>query len=198
MPARDTEEESESMDNSLGAPIDVEAPTDEPEDVDFGQGLLKDQVFTLIAYCHRLLCPLDHEQDFSVFWNCAEDKCVPWFESAWRQQHHGETHSRMNILKGALNQLGKSEGSGSPKKDTSHKSPHASVSSQRHCTEERIGEPGCDWKTLYEQKNAPLARKRRINDDVSQCIQSYCGGKNDLNQRMYCVIKHCHRIRSFN
>ena len=36
-----------------------------------------------------------------------------------------------------------------------------------------------------------LYRKRRVNDDVSQCIQSYCGGKG-FESRIYCIVKNCH------
>jgi hypothetical protein len=196
VPAREIEDEEDAL-----APLDVDGEEDNrpmgSSDSEFGsESLLKDQVFTLIAYCHQMLCPLDHEQDFSVFWNCAEDKCVPWFESAWRQQHPEKAsgRSKMSLLKGAIEQLKPSQGN----RGLARPKISASTTPVLRCTEDRIGEPGCDWKTLYEQKNAPLARKRRINDDVSQCIQSYCGGKNDLSQRMFCVIKHCHRIRSFN
>ena len=37
-----------------------------------------------------------------------------------------------------------------------------------------------------------LYRKRRVNDEVSQCMQSYCGGKRS-ESRIYCIIKNCHR-----
>ena len=203
VPARDIEEDAELSSNR---PQDkaVTATKFEAEE----GNLLTNDVFKLIAYCHRLLCPLDREQDFGVFWSCAEDKCVPWFESAWRQQHHHEHHEhedteQITWLKEATASLKASQGTGvedkKPVKSTTMPppAPRSSYDSMV-CTEQRIGEPGCDWQTLYRQKNAPLARKRRINDDVSQCIQSYCGAKNDLNQRVFCVIKHCHRIRSFN
>lgn len=38
-------------------------------------------------------------------------------------------------------------------------------------------------------------RKRRVNDEVSQCIQSYCGSDAPVD-RVFCIVKHCHRSRS--
>lgn len=37
-----------------------------------------------------------------------------------------------------------------------------------------------------------LSRKRRVNDDVSQCIQSYCSGKL-FRERILCIVKNCNR-----
>ncbi|ELU06410.1 hypothetical protein CAPTEDRAFT_198395 [Capitella teleta] len=39
----------------------------------------------------------------------------------------------------------------------------------------------------------PLARKRRVNDEVSQCIQSYCSGKNESSYRLWCIVNKCNR-----
>ena len=39
----------------------------------------------------------------------------------------------------------------------------------------------------------PLARKRRVNDEVAQCIQSYCSGKHVYNNRMWCIVNKCNR-----
>ena len=39
----------------------------------------------------------------------------------------------------------------------------------------------------------PLARKRRVNDEVSQCIQSYCSGKHAYNNRLWCIVNKCNR-----
>ena len=39
------------------------------------------------------------------------------------------------------------------------------------------------------------SRKRRVNDEVSQCIQSYCG-QHSPAERLLCIIEHCHRTRS--
>jgi hypothetical protein len=41
------------------------------------------------------------------------------------------------------------------------------------------------------------ARWRRVNDDVSQCIQSYCGGSESPKHRIQCIVKYCHRSRAF-
>ena len=40
-----------------------------------------------------------------------------------------------------------------------------------------------------------LDNKRRINDPVSQCIQSYCGDKgfDTKTTRMLCIVTKCHR-----
>ena len=38
-----------------------------------------------------------------------------------------------------------------------------------------------------------LKRKRRINDDVSQCIQSYCGRQGSRTARLACIVRACHR-----
>ncbi len=57
----------------------------------------------------------------------------------------------------------------------------------------------CGGKADPEPENAlpmdrfHLSRKRRINDDVSQCIQSYCSGKS-LNDKISCIIQKCNRI----
>jgi len=37
-----------------------------------------------------------------------------------------------------------------------------------------------------------MSRGRRVNDDVSQCIQSYCSGKM-FPERLRCIVKNCHR-----
>lgn len=38
----------------------------------------------------------------------------------------------------------------------------------------------------------PMTRRRRVNDDVSQCIQSYCSGKL-FRERILCIVKNCNR-----
>lgn len=43
--------------------------------------------------------------------------------------------------------------------------------------------------------NYQTIQKRRVNDEVSQCIQSYCGSDGPVD-RVFCIVKHCHRSRS--
>lgn len=38
-----------------------------------------------------------------------------------------------------------------------------------------------------------LTRRRRVNDDVSQCIQSYCSGYSVFRERILCILKNCNR-----
>ena len=47
----------------------------------------------------------------------------------------------------------------------------------------------------YGLPDDSIERKRRVNDEVSQCIQSYCG-KHSPTERLLCIIEHCHRTRS--
>jgi len=56
-------------------------------------------------------------------------------------------------------------------------------------------EPEVDVEGEVDKEGAELqgmTRKRRVNDDVSQCIQSYCSGKT-LPDRLRCTVKNCHR-----
>ena len=46
-----------------------------------------------------------------------------------------------------------------------------------------------------KHSNDVMTRRRRVNDDVSQCIQSYCGRESSPN-RFMCIVDHCHRARS--
>ena len=46
-----------------------------------------------------------------------------------------------------------------------------------------------------KQSSDVMTRRRRVNDDVSQCIQSYCGNEPKPN-RFMCIVDHCHRSRS--
>ena len=45
----------------------------------------------------------------------------------------------------------------------------------------------------FNQVPAANVNKRRVNDEVSQCIQSYCANS---VERWTCILKHCHRTRS--
>ena len=59
--------------------------------------------------------------------------------------------------------------------------------------------PDCDQrssgkvKAVRQQREFVEARPRRVNDDVSQCIQSYCGGNEVSKYRIQCIVKYCHR-----
>lgn len=38
-----------------------------------------------------------------------------------------------------------------------------------------------------------MSRKRRVNDDLSQCIQSYCSAYSVFRERILCIVKNCNR-----
>ena len=50
-----------------------------------------------------------------------------------------------------------------------------------------------DSYTATDESDRTLKRKRRINDDVSQCIQSYCGSIASEVGRLACIVRSCHR-----
>lgn len=49
----------------------------------------------------------------------------------------------------------------------------------------------CCVGSIWEHEQL-MSRKRRVNDDVSQCIQSYCSGKL-FRERILCIVKNCNR-----
>jgi hypothetical protein len=79
----------------------------------------------------------------------------------------------------------------------SQASPFRLVSGSQECVRDRCRlESNCVLKQCcffsspeYEQV---MSRKRRVNDDVSQCIQSYCSGKL-FRERILCIVKNCNR-----
>ncbi|KAK2152277.1 hypothetical protein LSH36_335g01012 [Paralvinella palmiformis] len=66
---------------------------------------------------------------------------------------------------------------------------------ERCCGRQRSDSSSAISKRMVERLAKPetsWTRKRRVNDEVTQCIQSYCSGKQS-HDRLVCIVKNCNR-----